>query len=57
MAIQSNGVYLPLKRWNADDALMGRQINSVRWTALVDRFSFGRCRLFGVLPAVPESAK
>jgi hypothetical protein len=23
MAVQSNGVYLPLKRWNADDALMG----------------------------------
>jgi hypothetical protein len=30
MAVQSNGVYLPLKRWNADDAFMGRQINSIR---------------------------
>jgi hypothetical protein len=26
IAVQSNGVYLPLKRWNADEALMGRQI-------------------------------
>jgi hypothetical protein len=30
MAVQSNGVYLPLKRWNAEDAFMGRQINSIR---------------------------
>jgi hypothetical protein len=30
MAVQSNGVYLPLKRWNANDVLMRRQINSIR---------------------------
>jgi hypothetical protein len=30
MAVQSNGVYLPLKRRNADDGFMGRQINSIR---------------------------
>lgn len=38
MAVQSNGVYLPLKRWNADDALMGRQINSIRQVLAVSEF-------------------
>jgi hypothetical protein len=30
MAVQANGAYLPLTRWNVDEALMGRQINSIR---------------------------